>query len=353
MTTGQRPPHSAPPASATGGTALQQLGQVATRHWFIIALLAIVCAAWLAPHTVSDQGMLPLGVAKSWLVALIFVITGATLPVRSLLRAAGHWQLHAVIQGLSLGLTPLLVWLAHQPLSTLLGADLATGLVVLAALPTTISSCVVLTQDAQGNVAAAVFNACLGNLAGIVITPLWIAVCLHTNATVDAAPIIRDMGLMVILPLMAGLLLRIRFAQLLDTQRKRASILSNLALLAIIWPGLANGFANESSLPAMDAVVLAGLLAVALHLALLAVGALIARMFNQVFDRADRATLMFCASQKTLALGAPLLALLFAGDPKLAVFSLPLLIYHPAQLLIDATLAPYLRSRQPLEPSAA
>ena len=39
-------------------------------------------------------------------------------------------------------------------------------------------------------------------------------------------------------------------------------------------------------------------------------------------------------TQKTAALGLPLLAVLYQGDARLGLIALPLLIYHPLQLFV-------------------
>ena len=55
--------------------------------------------------------------------------------------------------------------------AALLPPALCDGLTVLACLPTTVNMCVVLTASAGGNVAAALFNAVVGNALGVVATP--------------------------------------------------------------------------------------------------------------------------------------------------------------------------------------
>jgi sodium/bile acid cotransporter 7 len=42
-------------------------------------------------------------------------------------------------------------------------------------------------------------------------------------------------------------------------------------------------------------------------------------------------------------MGIPLLALCYAGDPGLGLITLPLLVYHPLQLVVAASLAPWWR----------
>jgi predicted Na+-dependent transporter len=63
-------------------------------------------------------------------------------------------------------------------------------------------------------------------------------------------------------------------------------------------------------------------------------------------DGADTIAAVFVAPQKTIAMGIPLLTTYFAGDPQtLALAIVPLLFYHPWQLLVAGLLkgAPFLK----------
>jgi solute carrier family 10 (sodium/bile acid cotransporter), member 7 len=88
-------------------------------------------------------------------------------------------------------------------------AGLRLGFFYLCALPSTVSSSVALTAAARGNVPAAVFNATLSALLGVVVTPLWLAANAHSGGPgVPLGPIILDLMIGLVLPLAAGQLLR-------------------------------------------------------------------------------------------------------------------------------------------------
>ena len=79
------------------------------------------------------------------------------------------------------------------------------------------------------------------------------------------------------------------------------------------------------------AIVVAGLLAAALLITSAA-----ARAFG--FAHADEVAAVFCGSQKSLVAGIPIASVLFAG-PTLGMVVLPIMIYHPLQLVVCAWLA--------------
>ncbi len=60
--------------------------------------------------------------------------------------------------------------------------------------------------------------------------------------------------------------------------------------------------------------------------------------------RGDRIAFLFAGAQKSVAMGAPLAAVLFAPE-RAGVILLPLLVYHLAQLVLAAPLAGRLNRR--------
>jgi sodium/bile acid cotransporter 7 len=57
------------------------------------------------------------------------------------------------------------------------------------------------------------------------------------------------------------------------------------------------------------------------------------------FDRADRIAAFFCSVKKTLAMGVPLARLIFGPSADLGLILLPIMFYHPFQLLVCGLLA--------------
>ena len=74
------------------------------------------------------------------------------------------------------------------------------------------------------------------------------------------------------------------------------------------------------------------------------------------FSTADRIAAVFCGSKKTLASGVPMARLMFAGQPGLSLILLPIMIYHPLQLIVCGWIAGRFAARDstpPAVPSAA
>ena len=305
-------------------------------HWFLAAYVGILGLAWLWPDGGRAGGLLHLDAIRLACVAGIFLCAGLLLPSGQLGAALRDWRAHCRIQGVSFVAAPLLglglAWVAGR-----CGLSLAaqSGLVVLACLPTTIGSCVAHTGMAGGNQGLALVNSVLGNLAGVVVTPLLVVLCLDRHGTTPVATIIGQLMLVALLPVLAGQAARLGCAAFLDRQRSRISVVSGCLLLLIalgIFSDLAHhGLASDGLAVLAAAAVLHGLLAG------------LGWWIGAGRSRADRIAIAITAAQKTAALGVPLTVLLFAGDPHLALITAPVVLYHAVQQATGAIGAVLLR----------
>ncbi|MHC5068005.1 MAG: bile acid:sodium symporter [Planctomycetota bacterium] len=310
------------------------IGRLCQRHWFLLGLIAVVVVAWWWPALASD--IIPLSDAKLALVALAFTAIGCQVDPLSLVRALRHWRLHLLVQGVSLVLCPLSAWLMLPLLRQWFGPELALGLFALAAMPTTVTSCVVLVVNADGDRPSAVCSATLGNLLGIMITPLWLAAADTSLIGGSVGTVAVRLSMSVVVPLIVGMSIS-RLAPLWTANHRQAlSRTAQIILLLIVLAGLSGAFA-VSGQPAINGTLLLALsLGLAIHPALLTAVWYMSAWRWWRCDHGQRISATLCASHKTMALGLPLLGLLLRGDPRLGLICLPLIAYHPWQLIIDS-----------------
>ncbi len=316
------------------------------RHWFLIAYLVVLGLALAWPEPGAAGGVLHLEAFKSWCIAGLFLCTGLVLPGRRLANALGAWPTHLLLNGLGFIVAPLF-GLALAQLAGALGQPTAVqhGLLILACLPTTIGSCVAITGLAGGNQGLAVINSMLGNLLGLIVTPLLILLFLGRTGTAPVGTVITQLSLLVVAPVLVGQAVRLRAAARLDALRTRIGVISG-SLLLIILLGIFSNLAR-SGLVAGAAVVIGlclTLLGAMLGTSWLAAGRL---------PRPDRIAVTITASHKTATLGIPLIHLLYAGDPHLPLLLLPIAVYHIVQLIVTSVLASRLSRPHPDRPPLA
>ena len=349
------------------------------KNFFIVAMASVVALAWAMPWIgVRNGPMKPEILIDRGATNTLFILSGLALPLRDLGKAVGAIRLNLMVQGFSLGAMPLLmaglVGLLRRYFPLLLHGDTLDGLVVMACMPTTVNMCVVLTGTANGNVAGAVFNAVLGNLLGVVVTPLWLlhflkgrgilsssvlsassvaaSGTLSAPPTISAASILKKISVKVMLPLGIGIAAGSMFPALRQFRarwKKKFARASELLLLSIIFTTFCDTFVtgsiNGTAEKGYSQIGILLVLLPAIHLFSMALVFFLAAPslsplpgLGLLPRREDQATAMICATQKTVALGIPLLKALIPDAPSLSRLSAPLLLYHPLQLLIDSTL---------------
>ena len=281
------------------------------------------------------------------LIAGMFFLTGLTLPLQALGNAAGHWRLHLVIQLVSFGIGPLLaVGLDRVLAGIALESDLRIGMMVTLCLPTTVSACVMFTRQAGGNHAGALCNAVLGNVLGILLTPMWIAVLAGGRIELDLWSAVLHLCWLVALPVVIGQFLRPFLAGWPDRHKVACGHLGSGLLLVAVYGIFCAGFLRpQASLPLS---LIAGLicLVVALHLSILTGIWHLSAWRILGLTHGDRLAAAICASHRTGALGLPLVLLLYADQPGAGLAIIPLIAWHVSQNVIDGLMLPWLAKMQ-------
>ncbi|MEZ5276390.1 MAG: bile acid:sodium symporter family protein [Opitutaceae bacterium] len=308
------------------------------RNWFLLGLVLAVLLAWVFPNGGSGGGGLPIGGLVNGGVILIFLLQGLTLASEQVWQGLVRWRLHLLIQIFIFGITPLVAIGLTVAAGRLLPPDLAIGFVFLGALPTTISSALVFTTLAGGNVTLALVNTTLSNLGGILLTPLWVSAFAQVQGThFSLGPVILKIALLILLPLCLGQILRRRLHQWADRRRKQFGTVSSLIVLFIVYTSfcesVVSGFWGQTG----AGVTLGATGLVVLYFAcvmILVLGAV--RFFGVPIP--DSPAVVFCGSHKTLAAGVPMAKLIFAAHPGLGLILLPIMLYHPLQLIVGGVL---------------
>ena len=285
------------------------------RNWFIIGIFSALLLGFL----ISDIGII-LNTGSYFstaLVVIIFVITGVKLPVSAVKNGLKDIRVHVYIQLYIFVFVPLYFYLSSMLFRESFGPQVMIGIYALAALPCTISSCIVFTQSAGGNVVATMFNASLANIAGVIISPLLLSLMLRTSTgTLPASEllgVLQKLFLMMLLPIAGGQILRRWFAAPADKYKKQLGVINNVFILMILF----FAFSKSAGEPdfASNLKTLAGpyLYLAASFLILNAVAVAGAKGFG--FSRENLITVMFTAPKKTLAMGGASVEYLFRVRP--------------------------------------
>ncbi|MEO9463154.1 MAG: bile acid:sodium symporter family protein [Marinomonas sp.] len=277
-------------------------------------------------------------------VFVLFLVNGMRIKRSEIMRGFANWRFFLPLMIWVFGAMAIAGWGMSSVASLALDPKIALGFLFLGCLPSTIQSATSYTTLAGGNVALSVVGAALINIAGVFVTaPLFAVLGGGAIAELDSQVIIR-IGTILILPFIIGQLVQAwthdwvtqRKAKIIWLDRIVIAILVYVAFSGAIEQGLATMFT-----PATGAIlfVLTGVFMLAANAAAWSVSGLLG------FPRSDRIAFLFAGAQKSVAIGAPMAAILFTTEVAGFVIA-PLLLYHLLQLILAAPLASHFADGQ-------
>jgi sodium/bile acid cotransporter 7 len=302
---------------------------------FVPVLLATILLASLLPVRGSAVPVAQ-GVSTAAIVFLFF-LNGVRLPRDEVLHGIRNWKLQGGALAFCFGIMALFGLAAQLVTAPFLPATLALGFLFLGILPSTVQSATAASSMAGGNVAASVVAAALLNLSGVILSPLLFAAMAGAEGEIHGEAVLRIVAIL-LLPFIAGQLVQRWLRPWVLANRGLATAMDRTAIAIAVYV-------------AFSAAVVAGIWSLLdareVGIVFAVVAALLALSFGGAWGfgallrlaRSDRITLLFSGAQKSIAVGAPLAATLF--PPATAgVVLVPILVYHIAQLILSAWIAP-------------
>lgn len=305
------------------------------KNWFLLGILFTLFCGFLIP----DPGRIlnPSSITASFIVIILFFITGFTLPSEAIKIGLRDLQLHIYIQTFIFFIVPLYFVFTSYLLKNYIREELIIGIYALSCLPTTVSSCIIFTQLSGGNVVGTMFNASFSNVLGTIISPLLLSFLLkrvgQSLPVEEVLKLVLNICLMIFVPFIIGQVLRFFIKDFVIKHKKKMAVLSNILILIIIYFALSKTAGNTLLKENINYMLLPfGYLAISniLLVFLSYSGSRILKLNNQ-----NTISIIYTAPQKTLAMGVPLLSIYFSYNPDiLGLTILPLLFYHPWQLIV-------------------
>jgi len=310
-------------------------------HGFIIALFVAILLAYLFPTALSD---LPLKQITSIGIGLIFFFYGLKLAPSELKLGFLNYRSHILIQLTTFVVFPLLTLLFIPFFDGGMQSRLWLAILFLGALPSTVSSAVIMVAIARGNLPTAIFNATISGLIGIVATPLWLSIFMMKSGEFEILDILLKLFLQVLLPLMIGLLLQPYLGKMARLHSSKLSLFDKSIIVLIVFNSFSNSFTSKlfDTIKVLDLLKLFGIVLVLFFLIYGLIG-YICKLMD--FSLEDTITAKFCGSQKSLIHGTVMVKIIFGNSASLGLFLLPIMFYHILQLLLISIFAENYRKR--------
>lgn len=307
--------------------------------WFILALIGMILLAYLLPEPGVQTGLFSLKEVANYGISLIFFFYGLRLSPERLREGLGNWRLHLTVQLATFLLFPLLVLGIIHILHIESGNLIWLGIFFVAALPSTVSSSVVMVSIAGGNIPGAIFNASISALIGVFITPIWMGIFIASGSgNIDLSSIILKLMLQVLFPVVLGLMLHSKLGAFAERHRKQLRYFDQITILLIVYTAFCQSFAEHMfEGHSITDILLLGIGMLGLFFLMFGLINIIGRVFR--FSRADGITAVFCGSKKSLVHGTVMSKVLFPNTAAAGIILLPLMIYHALQLISASIIA--------------
>ncbi|ODV84664.1 hypothetical protein CANARDRAFT_8246 [[Candida] arabinofermentans NRRL YB-2248] len=357
---------------------LNFLKDLAIQYWFFIGLAIFVVIARFAPNFARQGGLIrgeyTIGYGA---VAVIFLGSGLSMKTDQLLKNMGHWRAHIIVAILQFLVTPSIIFglaTAIRAANNPAIADwLLVGLIVTGCCPTTVSSNVVMTRQADGNVLLTLCEVFVGNLMGAFITPALTQMYLQGSWSF-ANPangnsvgrvykdVMKQVGLSVFVPVFVGQVLQNVFPKRVEWFLRvfRFNKVGSFMLLLIMFASFSTAFHQHAfTSVSHKSIIMICFFNVGIYLFFTVICFLMSRprflltvmrepsasssKFHRLayrairpfyFNRRDTVSIMLCGGAKTAALGVTLVTSQYGSDfPQLGQLLVPLVLYQSEQVL--------------------
>lgn len=308
--------------------------------WFILSIIGVIILASQFPGPGIAQGPFSISSLANLGISFIFFFYGLKLNRKKLVAGLSNWRLHILVQAGTFILFPLLVLLFRPLLDSGDTRTLWLGGFFLAALPSTVSSSVVMVSIANGNIPGAIFNASISSLLGIFLTPAWMALVTGGNHDhIDMGNVVMKLLLQILLPVVIGLLLNpTPLGKLAEKYNKQLKYFDQIIILAIVYTAFSDSFDKHmfSNVGIVELLLLGASVLALFFIAFFIIGK-IAGLLH--FNREDRITATFCGSKKSIVHGTVMARVIFMNSPLIGILLLPIMLYHALQLIAVSIIA--------------
>ena len=333
------------PTPSLGKKIWNLLCKIYNNNDFIIQVIIVILLAYAYPPLGADY--LQPKITSTWIaVMFIFVLAGLGLKTEEFKKAFKRLPFNLFVQIFNFGVVSSTVFGVSRALTEMgaINKSLADGMVVCASLPLTINMCVVLTKAAGGDEASAIFNTAFGNMIGVFLSPALILGYIGVRGDIELWTVFYKLALRVVLPVTVGQLLQKFSPTVVDFVKKykpRFKKAQQYALVFIIYTVFCRTFADDSE----EMIVGDVFIMIAIQFCLLCF-LMALSWFSLKLLLPKKPTLrvmgLFGCTHKTVAMGIPLINSIYESDPLVGLYTLPLLIWHPMQLVLGSFLAPKL-----------
>ncbi|KAI5955370.1 hypothetical protein KGF54_001931 [Candida jiufengensis] len=362
-------------------------------QWFFIFLAAFIALAHSYPEFAKQGGTVKAEYSIGYgAVAVIFLISGLSMSSKQLLVNSLNWRAHFTVLSLSFLITSSIIYGIATGIKKANNKEidnwLLVGLIVTHACPTTVSSNVVMTKQADGNDILTLCEVFIGNVLGAFITPALLQMYMtgvwdfgnpSYQPTGDSSigdlyrETMKQLGLSVFIPLFVGQVLQNIFPKQVKWTLTTFKLnkVGSFMLLLIMFQSFSTAFAQHAfTSVSHKSIIFICFFNFGIYLFFTVITYIYARpyfvrrwlwefpnensswlykwsywFFNPFYyNKRDAVAIMLCGPAKTAALGVSLVSSQYGShNPKLGILLVPLVLYQAEQVMTAQVLTKFMK----------
>lgn len=303
-------------------------------HVFLLKLFLSFIVAYLTSRI--GAGLSDFGWVQDVLIMTMYLGLGLGNDFSVILKGFSNLRLYILTQSSIFIIAPIVSMVFFQ-LAMLITTDQSfIGLLFVGCLPTTITSCIMLTQHSNGNTVGSVYNAMLAQLISVVVSPLILSLMISMEVSSVTPPltVVYKLAQRILIPLFLGQLFRALLPALFNRIGGRCEKISFNAIFIILYMNLSSLLRNSISGSSLFSIAISTLFAVLMFMVMVHLNWILSGLARLPLP--DRISSAYTGTQKTLAMGVPLATILFPHDVALvSQITIVIIGYYVSSLLFS------------------
>ncbi len=303
---------------------------------FILAITIAAIVGSIFPATGSAAPVADWAVKI--LIAVLFFLYGARLKPTEVIAGLKHWRLHSVILGFTFVIFPMIGLSLRWLTPTFISHSMYLGLLYMCLTPSTVQSSINFTTIAKGNVPGAIVSASTSNILGVFLTPILAFLTMGVAGEIKFnTSMMVDLTMQIVVPFIIGQLSRPWTADFVARNKAWLKYVDQGAIVLVVYSAFSIGRREDiwAEVTGREIWVITVILLLLLWFVLWLTWHVAGWL---KFSREDRIAIQFCGTKKSLATGFPMATVMFPGG-QASIITLPLMIFHMAQLIACQVLA--------------
>lgn len=306
------------------------------KQWFLTALIvSFIIVTFDQTNALARLGVfLKNNNAPDIMIFIIFIISGLLIEGDQV--KAGLKDFKSTF--LALFIIFIFAPVAALPFSLLpMDTGIIIGLFIVAVMPSTLSSGVVMTGTAGGNMAHALFVTILSNFLSIFTIPIILSLLLgglnqENDLSIDQVSIIIKLTILVLIPLAVGMTAKAWVFNKGQLRNYKLGLINQWIIVGIVFISL--GSAKKVLIGKGIELIYISIISIVFHALLLFVAFSLVKIFR--IPKGRKESIIFMGGQKTLALALVLQVTYF---PEFGMALLVCVIHHIIHLMMDGYLS--------------